>query len=58
MRLPADTNILLSIVNMKLRDSYSDIDELCASEDIDKTELISRLHSAGFEYIPGANQFR
>ena len=50
--------MLMSIVNMKLRDDYSDLDELCASEDIDKTELVSRLGDAGFEYMPAVNQFR
>lgn len=50
--------MLLSMINMKLRDEYSNLDELCASEDIDKDLLESRLKAAGFDYMPTINQFR
>jgi hypothetical protein len=54
----SDPFMLLSMVNMKLRDSYSDLDELCAAEDYDKEQLIATLHAAGFDYLPATNQFR
>lgn len=57
MNLPKDPNMLLSIVNMKLRDEYSDLDELCASMDIDKETLTRTLSSAGFEYNSLTNSF-
>ena len=50
--------MLLSFVNMKLRDEFSDLDELCASAGIDRPELEARLEAAGFEYMPEINQFR
>ena len=50
--------MLLSMINMKLRDDYPRLDELCAAEDIDRNELESRLREAGFDYLPEANQFR
>lgn len=57
-KLPQDPFMLLSFVNMRLRDEYSDLDDLCASLDIDKSDLVAKLHAAGFDYIPAANQFR
>lgn len=56
--LPQDPYILLSYVNMKLRDSYNDLDEFCAVENIDKSELIATLSGVGAEYIPELDQFR
>lgn len=50
--------MLLSVVNTKLRDEYGTLDELCASEGVDKTALTERLHQAGFDYMPQINQFR
>ena len=48
--LPQDPMILLSFVNMKLRDEYCDLDELCNALDEDKDELIARLEKAGYHY--------
>lgn len=56
-QLPTDPAMLLSYVNMKLRDEYSTLDELCAAMDIDRSELEQRLASAGFEYSPEHNRF-
>lgn len=58
MPLPQDPFMLYSMVNMKLRDQYPSLDELCAAEDIDRPDLEKRLADAGFEYEPSANQFR
>lgn len=56
--IPSDPIILLGFINMKLRDEYSSLDELCKSLDIDETDLRARLSAAGFVYLPTANQFR
>ncbi|MBO4415565.1 MAG: DUF4250 domain-containing protein [Lachnospiraceae bacterium] len=48
--LPEDPIILLSFVNMRLRDEYSDLDDLCDSLDIDKNELTEKLEKAGYHY--------
>ena len=53
-----DPFILLSAVNMQLRDEYSSLDELCATNDIDKNELTEKLKTAGFEYNSEQNQVR
>jgi len=58
MALPNDPFMLLSVVNTKLRDEYGTLDELCASEGVDKATLTERLHQAGFDYMPQINQFR
>ncbi len=56
--LPHDPFMLLSAVNMKLRDTYASLDELCRSMDVDKETLVKTLADAGFEYMPQINQFR
>lgn len=56
--MPKDPFMLLSWVNMKLRDRYSSLDELTDDLQIDRDELAGRLHDAGFDYMPEINQFR
>lgn len=53
-----DTVMLMSIVNMKIRDEYGDLENLVKAFDIDKEELLNKLASAGFEYLPDVKQFR
>ncbi len=55
--LPQDINMLLSFVNMKLRDEYASLEEMCDSMDIDKEELIANLAEGGFEYNEAGNKF-
>lgn len=57
MNLPEDPMMLFSVVNMKLRDCYSSLDELCQDMDVDKAALIQKLRAAGFEYSPEHNKF-
>ncbi|MDE7413809.1 MAG: DUF4250 domain-containing protein [Muribaculaceae bacterium] len=58
MTLPQDPFMLLSMINMKLRDEYSSLDELCSANDLDKDTIIGALNKVGFEYVPDINQFR
>ncbi len=58
MELPTDPYMLLSVVNTKLRDEYSDLDAMCEDFGIDRSGLEERLKAAGFEYKPRLNQFR
>ena len=58
MELPQAPFMLLSMINMKLRDEYSSLDDLCKSEDIDINILSDKLKNAGFDYMPEINQFR
>ena len=56
--IPQDPFILLSWLNMKLRDEYSSFDELCTSFGLERQMLEDKMKSAGFVYDPVANQFR
>lgn len=53
-----DPYILLSVVNTKLRDRYSSLDELCDDLDEDKAALTETLAGAGYAYDPVSNQFK
>lgn len=55
--LPNDPVILLSTVNMKLRDFYSSLDALCDDLGENKAELIDKLASIDYEYDESTNQF-
>ena len=57
MTLPQDPLMLMSVINMKLRDFYPDLDALCEDLDIDRKALESRLAEFGFEYSPENNKF-
>lgn len=56
--LPTDPIMLMSLINMRLRDNYRTLDELCEDLQIDRCELEGRLAEAGFDYMPQINQFR
>ena len=56
MDLPKDPMILYSFLNVKLRDFYSSLDELCQDLDIDRDELKERLFLAGFQYNEEMNR--
>lgn len=57
MQLPQDPMMLMSFINMKLRDSYSSLDLLCEDLNLNKEELIQTLANAGFEYNQSTNKF-
>ena len=57
MNLPEDPMMLFSFINMKLRDNYASLDELCDDMEVDKQMLLTRLQEVGFEYNPEANKF-
>ncbi|ASW43168.1 DUF4250 domain-containing protein [Clostridium isatidis] len=56
--LAMDPNILVSMINMKLRDFYSNLSVLCEDLDIKEEELKKKLESFGYEYIAEQNQFK
>lgn len=57
MELPLDPMMLLSFINMKLRDFYPTLDMLCDDMNIDRTELEKKLNEVGFEYNEDLNKF-
>lgn len=58
MQLPQDPMMLLSVINMKLRDCYNSLDELCYDLGTERTALERKLREAGFEYDRQQNRFR
>lgn len=57
MSMPNDPVMLLSFVNLKLRDFYPSLDALCDDLDADKAALCSKLSAIGYEYDADRNQF-
>lgn len=55
--LTMDINIAYSMLNMRLRDKYSSLSELCDDEDIDMEELLEGMLSKGYRYDEENNQF-
>lgn len=53
-----DPNILVSIINLKLRDYYSSLENLCEDMDIDINILENSLEKGGFSYNKEVNQFK
>ena len=56
MTLPEDPMMLFSFINMKLRDNYSSLDELCDDMNLQKEMLVQKLKSEGFEYSQENNK--
>jgi hypothetical protein len=58
MELPNDPVLLLSVVNMKLRDYYPSLDALCDDLMADREELEKKLAEIGYAYDRQENTFR
>ena len=55
--MPNDPAMLLSYVNLKLRDFYSSLDDLCDDEDVDQQTILDKLSTLGSVYNKDRNQF-
>lgn len=55
--LPNDPIMLLSFVNMKLRDRYASLDALCEDMDVSKEAIMEKLSMVGYEYDKEMNRF-
>ncbi len=55
--IPQDPMMLLSFINMKLRDFYPSLDALCEDLEISRKELEEKLGAAGFEYSEENRRF-
>jgi len=53
-----DPNILLSVMNTKLRDQYASLDILCYDLGIAKEDILTRLSGIGYTYTERENQFK
>lgn len=49
--------MLLSFVNLKLRDYYSGLDAMCDDMDLSRAEIEEKLQSIGYTYNEKSNQF-
>jgi len=56
--LPKDPHILLSTVNMKLRNHFSSPKKLCSYYHIDLISLDNTLQNIGYQYDKEQNQYR
>ena len=56
MQIPSDSAMLISFLNMKLRDCYDSLDELCDDLEIDRAELDAKLSSLGLAYDEAHNR--
>ena len=55
--LPKDPIMLLSMINMKLRDRYASLDALCEDMDASREEIVRALDEIGYTYNQQTNQF-
>lgn len=55
--IPQDPIMLMSFINMKLRDLYPSLDALCEDLEISREELEEKLGKAGFEYSEDNKRF-
>ena len=56
--LPKDPVLLLSVVNMKLRDEYGSLDELCAALNEERPAIERTLAQLDYQYDPQQSQFK
>ena len=57
MKLPEDPVMQLSFVNMKLRDQYASLDDLCDDLNVLSVELEEKLGEIGYFYNAKENRF-
>ena len=57
MNIPNDPAMLLSFVNLKLRDFYKSLDEMCSDMGLDKKDIEEKLSSIDYEYDDKQNRF-
>lgn len=55
--LPKDPVMLLSYMNMKLRDFYPSLQAFCEMEDEDMKQIVERLSTIDYHYDVNRNQF-
>ena len=55
--IPKDPVMLLSFINLKLRDFYDDLGALCDDLDIDRQEIENKLAVIDYRYNSEKNQF-
>ena len=57
MEMPKDPVMLVSYINLKLRDFYNSFDEMCEDMNIDGKEIIEKLATIDYVYDVKTNRF-
>ncbi len=57
MQLPEDAFMLLSFINMKLRDVYPSLSALCDDLGASEAAICEKLAAVGYSYDEAANKF-
>ena len=57
MTLPKDPVMLLSLINTKLRDYNSSLDDFCKENDLNEDEIKEKLEMIDYHYNEERNQF-
>ena len=55
--IPNDPMMLLSFLNMKLRDFYPNLDALCQDLELDKDVITDKLAAIDYHYDESLNRF-
>lgn len=55
--IPKDPVMLLSFLNLKLRDFYDSLEALCDDLEADREEITEKLASINYRYDEEKNQF-
>lgn len=55
--IPNDPVMLLSFVNLKLRDYYSSLEAMCDDLDIDQAQIVEKLAGIDYHYDAELNKF-
>ena len=55
--IPQDPVMLLSFMNLKLRDYYGSLEMLCDDLDVSRTDVEEKLKNIGYSYDSDRNKF-
>ena len=55
--IPQDPVMLLSFINLKLRDYYGSLEQLCDDREVNEQEIRDKLASIDYHYNEERNQF-
>lgn len=55
--IPKDPVMLLSFLNLKLRDYYKNLEDCCEDLELDAAEIAEKLAAIGYRYDKARNQF-
>lgn len=57
MKIPNDPVMLVSFLNLQLRDHFASFEDLCKALDLNQDEVQQKLDTIDYHYKPEYNQF-